>query len=187
VEAKRIKLPLLKPEILQLRAGDTVLLNGALLTARDAAHKRLITALAEGTPLPVDVTGETIFYVGPTPTPPGKTIGAAGPTTSSRMDSYTPKLLALGLKGMIGKGQRGAEVVETMVRYRAIYFAALGGAGSLMARSVRRAEVICYSDLGAEAIRRMEVEDFPVIVAVDAFGNDLYQEGRKAYCRIECL
>jgi fumarate hydratase subunit beta len=183
VEAKRITLPLVETEILQLRAGDTVLLNGALLTARDAAHKRLITALEEGAPLPVDVAGATIFYVGPAPTPPGKTIGAAGPTTSSRMDSYTPQLLALGLKGMIGKGQRAAEVVEAMTRYRAVYFAALGGAGALMARSVRRAEVICYPDLGAEAIRRMEVEDFPVIVAVDAFGNDLYQEGRKVYRR----
>jgi fumarate hydratase subunit beta len=182
MEAKRMKLPLAEAEILQLRAGDTVLLNGTLLTARDAAHKRLIAALEEGTPLPVDVAGETIFYVGPTPTRPGKIIGSAGPTTSSRMDSYTPKLLALGLKGMIGKGQRSAEVVEVMMRRRAIYFAALGGAGALIARSVRHVEVICYPDLGAEAIRRMEVENFPVIVAVDAFGNDLYQEGRKEYC-----
>jgi fumarate hydratase subunit beta len=182
MEAKRIQLPLSDADIGQLKAGDSVLLCGSMLSGRDAAHKRLIAALRAGQPLPVELQGETIFYVGPAPTPPGKVIGAAGPTTSGRMDSYTPELLKIGLKGMVGKGQRSREVVAAMVQYRAVYFAALGGAGTLSAQAIQRAEVICYPDLGPEAIHRLEVKDFPVIVAIDADGNDLYQTGRAAYC-----
>jgi fumarate hydratase subunit beta len=183
METKRINLPLSEEDIGRLRAGDSVRLTGSLLSARDAAHKRLIAALRAGEPLPVALRGETIFYVGPSPTPPGRVIGSAGPTTSGRMDSYTPELLALGLKGMIGKGQRSPEVIAAMIQYGAVYFAALGGAGALMARAIKRAEVICYPDLGPEAIHRMEVEDFPVIVAIDARGDDLYRQGRIEYCR----
>ncbi|HOP75373.1 MAG TPA: Fe-S-containing hydro-lyase [Bacillota bacterium] len=180
---KRIKLPLSEEDILELRAGEAVLLSGELLSGRDAAHKRLITALNAGEPLPVNLAGETIYYVGPCPTPPGKVIGSAGPTTSGRMDHYTPKLLEIGLRGMIGKGQRSPEVIEAMIKYQAVYFAALGGAGALIARSIKKAEVIAYPDLGPEAIHRLTVEDFPVIVAIDAYGNDLYQRGRAEYAQ----
>lgn len=182
---KRVKLPLSQADIMDLQAGDTVLLSGPLLTGRDAAHKRLIAALMAGEALPVDLKGETIYYVGPCPTPPGRVIGSAGPTTSGRMDSYTPRLLDLGLKGMIGKGERSADVVAAMVRNKAVYFAALGGAGALIARSIKKADIIAYPDLGPEAIHRMVTEDFPVIVAIDAVGNDLYQTGRVAYAHIE--
>lgn len=180
---KRIKLPLSEEDILELKAGEAVLLCGELLSGRDAAHKRLIAALNEGQPLPVELAGETIYYVGPCPTPPGKVIGSAGPTTSGRMDHYTPKLLEIGLRGMVGKGQRSPEVIEAMMKYRAVYFAALGGAGALIARSIKKAEVIAYPDLGPEAIHRLTVEDFPVIVAIDAYGNDLYQRGRVEYAQ----
>jgi fumarate hydratase subunit beta len=178
---KRIKLPLREEDILGLKAGEAVLLSGELLSGRDAAHKRLIIALSEEKPLPVALQGQTIYYVGPCPTPPGKVIGSAGPTTSGRMDSYTPRLLEEGLKGMIGKGQRSSEVKTAMVKYRSLYFAALGGAGALIARSIVKAEVIAYHDLGPEAIHRLTVEDFPVIVAIDAQGNDLYSQGRMDY------
>jgi fumarate hydratase subunit beta len=179
-----IQLPLTEHDIARLKAGDTVLLNGPLLSARDAAHKRLVAALNEGKALPVELMGETIYYVGPCPTPPGKIIGSAGPTTSGRMDSYTPRLLELGLKGMIGKGQRSPAVIAAMKEHAAVYFAALGGAGALIARSIQKATVIAYPDLGPEAIHRLEVKDFPVIVAIDAAGNDLYQTGRAQYSRI---
>ena len=181
--AKRINLPLKPNDIKELQAGEAVLLNGPLLTGRDAAHKRLLATLQAGQELPVELRGETIYYVGPCPTPPGRVIGSAGPTTSGRMDSYTPRLLELGLKGMVGKGQRTAEVIAAMVKYGAIYFAALGGAGALCAQAVKNAVVIAYPDLGPEAIHRLEVIDLPVIVAIDTKGNDLYQTGRASYVK----
>jgi fumarate hydratase subunit beta len=185
VGRKRIKLPLTAEAIQELRAGEGVLLNGPLITARDAAHQRIIAALDAGTELPVAFQGETIYYVGPCPTPPGRTIGSAGPTTSGRMDSYTPRLLKLGMKGMIGKGQRSPEVIRAMVRFGAVYFAAMGGAGALIAKAIQSAAVIAYSDLGPEAIHRLIVADFPAIVAIDAQGTDLYQTGRAAYRQLE--
>lgn len=178
---KRIQLPLKDEDLTELRAGDSILLNGPLLTGRDAAHKRLFAVVQDGQALPVNLRGETIYYVGPCPTRPGRVIGSAGPTTSSRMDSYTPSLLKLGLKGMIGKGQRSPEVIDAMKKYGAIYMAALGGAGALIANSIIQADIIAYPDLGPEAIYRMVVKDFPVIVAIDNYGNDLYQTGRRAY------
>ncbi|HBF36012.1 MAG TPA: Fe-S-containing hydro-lyase [Firmicutes bacterium] len=178
-----IHFPLSQDDVAKLRAGDSVLLNGPLLSGRDAAHKRLITCLKDGRPLPVDLRGETIYYVGPCPTPPGRVIGSAGPTTSGRMDRYTPDLLGQGLRGMIGKGQRSQVVMDAMKQYSAVYFAALGGAGALIARSIRGAKVIAYPDLGPEAIYRLEVVDFPVIVAIDAMGNDLYQFGREEFAK----
>lgn len=178
---KRIQLPLKDEDIANFRAGDSILLNGPLLTGRDAAHKRLSTALQEGKELPVAIKGETIYYVGPCPTKPGRIIGSAGPTTSSRMDFYTPALLKLGLRGMIGKGQRSPEVIEAMKSYGAVYLAALGGAGALIANSIIAVEVIAYHDLGPEAIYRMVVQDLPVIVAIDRYGNDLYRTGRTEY------
>lgn len=178
---KRIKLPLLEEDILELKAGDAVLLSGSLLSFRDAAHKRIVAALKNHESLPVQLAGETIYYMGPCPTPPGRVIGAAGPTTSGRMDNYTPTLLEAGIKGMIGKGQRSPEVIRSMMNYQAVYFAALGGAGALIARAIKKAEVIAYPDLGPEAIHRLNVEDLPVIVAIDSKGNDLYETGRKQY------
>lgn len=180
---KRIQLPLTEDDLHKLRAGDSLLLNGPLLTGRDAAHKQLIATLQEGKELPVSIKGETIYYVGPCPTKQGRVIGSAGPTTSSRMDSYTPALLKLGLKGMIGKGQRCPEVIEAMITYGAVYMAALGGAGALIANSIIKAEVVAYPELGPEAIYRMVVKDFPVIVAIDSCGNDLYRTGRAEYQR----
>lgn len=178
---KRIQLPLKDEDLTELRAGDSILLNGPLLTGRDAAHKLLFAAVQDGQALPMDLRGETIYYVGPCPTRPGRVIGSAGPTTSSRMDSYTPSLLKLGLKGMIGKGQRSPEVIDAMKKYGAVYMAALGGAGALIANSIIQADIIAYPDLGPEAIYRMVVKDFSVIVAIDNYGNDLYQTGRSAY------
>lgn len=180
---KRIQLPLSDEDLSGLRAGESVLLNGPLLTGRDAAHKRLFMAMQEGKELPVELSGETIYYVGPCPTMPGRIIGSAGPTTSSRMDSYTPALLKMGLKGMVGKGQRSLEVIEAMVKYKAVYLAALGGAGALIANSIMKAEVLAYPDLGPEAIYRLEVRDLPVIVAIDSLGNDLYRAGREKFRR----
>lgn len=181
---RRIELPLLEENIPTLKAGEAVLLSGSLLSFRDAAHKRIIQALDAGEPLPINLAGETVYYMGPCPTPPGKVIGSAGPTTSGRMDSYTPKMLNIGVKGMIGKGQRNAAVIEAMVKHQAVYFTALGGAGVLIARSIKKAEVIAYPELGPEAIHRLVVEDLPVIVTIDAFGNDLYQIGRNQYSRV---
>lgn len=178
---KRLKLPLIQEDILRLQAGETVLLSGDLLSFRDAAHQRIVNALEDGAALPLALQDETIYYMGPCPTPPGRVIGSAGPTTSGRMDGYTPQLLKQGIKGMIGKGQRSAEVVAAMVQYQAVYFAALGGAGALIAHSIQQAKVIAYHDLGPEAIHRLSVADLAVIVAIDAYGNDLYQQGRAKY------
>jgi fumarate hydratase subunit beta len=159
------------------------LLNGVIYTGRDAAHKRLFDLLQEKKPLPIDLKGQVIYYVGPAPAKPGQVIGSAGPTTSGRMDAYSPKLMEMGLKGMIGKGMRKKDVVEAMKKYKAVYFAATGGAGALLAKAIKKAQVVAYEDLGPEAINRLEVEDFPVIVVNDTKGNDLYEEGARKYAR----
>ena len=174
-----LNLPLNNEDIRKLAAGDQVLLTGTMLTARDAAHKRMIETLVKGEALPFGIAGETVYYMGPTPPPPGKVIGSAGPTTSGRMDKYTPTLLDLGLKGMIGKGKRTPEVHEAIVRNGAVYFAAVGGAGALLAERILSSEVIAYEDLGTEAVRRITVRDFPVIVIIDSTGKDLYEESQK--------
>jgi fumarate hydratase subunit beta len=179
----RLTTPLTDEDVVRLKAGDRVRLHGTLLTGRDAAHKRLSDLLDQGKPLPIDLRGQIIYYVGPTPPPPGKIIGSAGPTTAGRMDSYAPRLMALGLKGMIGKGHRSPPTREAMQRYRAVYFGAVGGAGALLSRFITAAEVVAYEDLGTEAIRRLAVEDFPVIVVDDAHGRDLYEEGMAQYAR----
>jgi fumarate hydratase subunit beta len=179
----RLRTPLTDADLEKLRAGDKVLLTGVIYTGRDAAHKRLFDLLKEGKPLPIDLKGQVIYYVGPAPAKPGQVIGSAGPTTSGRMDAYSPKLMEIGLKGMIGKGMRKKEVVEAMKKYKAVYFAATGGAGALLAKAVKKAQVVAYEDLGPEAINRLEVEDFPVIVVNDTKGNDLYEEGTRKYAR----
>jgi len=183
--AKPIELvtPLSTDMISTLRAGDSVVVSGQLYTARDAAHRRLLDLIASGKEIPIPIEGQVIYYVGPSPAPPGRVIGAAGPTTSYRMDPYTPKLLELGLKAMIGKGKRSKEVIDAMVRYKAVYLAAIGGAGALMAQAVKEAQVVAYEDLGPEAIRRLIVHKLPAVVVNDVFGNDLYAEGQKAYRR----
>jgi len=183
MEPKRITTPLSDEVVETLRAGDQVLLNGVIYGARDAAHKRIVEAIQKGEALPLDLRGQVIYYVGPTPAKPGQVIGSAGPTTSSRMDPYTPLLLQHGLKGTIGKGYRSKEVIEALQRHKAVYFAATGGAGALIARRIKKSEVIAYEDLGPEALFRFEVEDFPVIVINDAWGNDLYLQGVKQYRR----
>lgn len=177
----RINTPLREEDARKLKMGDKVLITGTIFTGRDAAHKRIFEALQRGEELPVNLRGEIIYYVGPCPAKPGEVIGSAGPTTSGRMDPYTPATLKYGLKGMIGKGLRDQGVVEAMKKYGAVYFVAVGGAGALLAERIKKAEVVAYPDLGTEAIHRLEVEDFPVIVAIDAEGNDLYAEGRKKY------
>jgi fumarate hydratase subunit beta len=182
-EPLRLTTPLTDADVVRLNAGDRVRLSGTLYTARDAAHQRLIAALDAGQPLPIDVRGQIVYYVGPTPPPPGKVIGSAGPTTGGRMDRYAPRLLALGLKGMIGKGHRSQPVRDAMRQHKAVYFGAVGGAGALLSRYITAAEVVAYDDLGTEAIRRLTVEDFPVIVVDDAHGNDLYEDGMKQYAR----
>jgi fumarate hydratase subunit beta len=179
----KLKTPLTDNDVEKLEIGDKVLLTGVIYTGRDAAHKRLFDLIEAGKELPIDVRGQVIYYVGPAPAKPGKPIGSAGPTTSYRMDAFAPKLMELGLKGMIGKGNRSAEVVEAMKKHKAIYFGATGGAGALLARSIRKAETVAYEDLGPEAIQRLEVEDFPVVVINDTRGNDLYVEGAKKYRR----
>ena len=178
---KKVKLPLTDEVIQGLHAGDNILLTGVIYVARDAAHKRLVETLDRGQPLPFDIRGQTIYYMGPSPAKPGQVIGAAGPTTSGRMDSFSPRLMEVGLKGMIGKGNRSEAVKEAIKRYKAVYFAAIGGAGALIARGIKKSEVVAYEELGAEAIRRLEVEDFPVTVINDIFGNDLYAEGKSRY------
>lgn len=180
-EAIRLTTPLDGAAVARLRVGDRVLLSGVIYTARDAAHKRIVQLIETGAPLPFDPAGQVIYYVGPSPAKPGHAVGAAGPTTSYRMDPYAPVLIAHGLKGMIGKGKRNDAVRRAMSEHQAVYFAAIGGAGALMARSIVTAEVIAYPELGPEAVRRLEVKDFPVIVANDAHGGDLYEEGVKAY------
>jgi len=179
----RLKTPLTDKDVERLKIGDRILINGVIYTGRDAAHKRLSDLLKEGKNLPFDIRGQIIYYVGPAPAKPGKVIGSAGPTTSYRMDAYSPVLIERGLKGMIGKGMRSDSVKEAMKRHKAVYFAATGGAGALLAKRVKKAEVIAYEDLGPEAIRRLEVEDLPVIVINDVNGNDLYMEGERKYRR----
>ena len=177
----RIREPFTKEKLEPLRAGETVFLTGTIYTARDAAHKRLIEMIENQEPLPFEVKDAVIYYVGPTPEKPGNPIGAAGPTTSYRMDAYAPTLLDLGETAMIGKGQRSQEVKDAAIRNGAVYFAAIGGAGALMAQKVKSAEIVAFEDLGPEAVRRLQVEDFPVTVVLDSAGGDLYQEGRAAY------
>ncbi len=180
-ESIRLKTPLTDQDVERLKIGDRVLISGIIYTGRDAAHKRLSDLLNDGKELPFDIRGQIIYYVGPTPAKPGQVFGSAGPTTSYRMDAYAPALIEKGLKGMIGKGMRSEPVKEAMKRWRAVYFAATGGAGALLAKKIKRAEVVAYEDLGPEAIRRLEVEDLPVIVINDVRGNDLYIEGEKRY------
>jgi fumarate hydratase subunit beta len=182
-EPIRIETPLSDEDVERLKVGDRVLITGALYTGRDAAHKRLSDLIEKGEELPFDIKGQIIYYVGPTPARPGKPTGSAGPTTSYRMDPYSPQLMEKGLKGMIGKGMRSQEVIDAMRKFKAIYMAAVGGAGALIARRIKKSEIIAYEDLGPEAIRRLEVEHFPAIVVNDIRGNDLYMEGVKRFER----
>ena len=177
----QISAPLDKKTISQLKAGDMVYISGTIYTARDAAHKRMAQALAEGQKLPLDVRGNVIYYMGPSPAREGRPIGSAGPTTASRMDRYAPDLLDLGLSGMIGKGKRSQPVIDAMVRNGAVYFAAIGGAGALLSKAIVSSEVIAYEDLGTEAIRRLEVRDFPAIVVINSDGNNLYEIAQKEF------
>ena len=177
----RLTAPLTEEDVRRLHAGDRVLLSGTVYTARDAAHLRMLDCIARGEPLPMPLEGQVIYYAGPTPTPPGRPVGSIGPTTSVRMDAATPTLLAHGLRGMIGKGLRGPAVVEAMKEHGAVYFAAIGGAGALLSSCIKKAEIVCYEDLGAEAVRRLEVENLPVVCVIDSEGNNLYETGRKAY------
>jgi fumarate hydratase subunit beta len=180
-EIKRITTPLKDDVLKHLKIGEKVMISGIIYSARDAAHKRLVDLIEKGEDLPFDLPGQVIYYVGPTPARPGLAVGSAGPTTSYRMDAYAPTLIAHGLKGMIGKGARGDNVKQAMKKYGAVYFAAVGGAGALISKSIVSAEVIAYPELGAEAVRRMEVKDFPAIVAIDVSGDDLYIKGKEAY------
>jgi fumarate hydratase subunit beta len=170
--------PVPLPQLLQLKSGDQALISGKIYTARDAAHKRLIALIDSGSPLPVDLSEQLLYYTGPTPPKPGEAIGSAGPTTSSRMDVYTPKLLAAtGLRGIIGKGNRGPAVIESLKQHQCVYFAATGGAGALLSRCIRKSRIVCYNDLGPEAVYELEVVDFPVVVAIDTTGGNVYVEG----------
>jgi len=178
---KRITTPLTAEKVKDLKAGDSILLSGTIYTARDAAHKRLVELLENGEDLPIDVKDSIIYYVGPTPTKPGMAFGSAGPTTSYRMDAYTPQLLEKGLKGMIGKGLRSGNVIESMKEHTAVYFAAIGGAAALIGKCVKASELVAYEDLGAEAIRKLEVVDLPLVVVIDSEGNNLYELGKEAY------
>lgn len=180
---KKINTPLTYEKIKDLKAGDRVLLTGSIYTARDAAHKRLVDLLDAKLELPISIKDETIYYVGPTPAKEGNVIGSAGPTTSYRMDAYSPKLLDLGLKAMIGKGARNEEVINSIIKNKAIYFGAIGGAAALISKSITKSEIIAYEDLGAEAIRRMEIKDMPLIVIIDTEGNNLYKQGQEEYLR----
>ncbi len=178
-----VKVPMSREEARSLKAGDSVLLSGVIYTARDAAHKRLCELADQGKALPMDVKDAVIYFVGPTPAKPGEVIGSAGPTTAYRMDAYSPTMIRLGLTGMIGKGKRNEAVVSAMKEYGAVYFGAIGGCGALLSRCIKKAEVIAYEDLGAEAIRRLEVENFPVVVIIDSEGNNLYETGRADYLK----
>lgn len=177
----RLKTPLKDEDVEKLKAGDIVYLSGTIYTARDAAHKRLVDLILNGEELPFNLKGAVIYFVGPTPPKPGEPIGSAGPTTSYRMDSYSPILIEHGLKGMIGKGKRNQDVKEACKKYKAVYFGATGGAGALLSERIKDAKVIAYEELGPEAVRELEVEDFPVVVVNDTYGNDLYEEGRKLW------
>lgn len=179
--AIKVTAPLSREEARKLRSGDSCLISGVIYTARDAAHKRLCELVAQGKELPLDIQDAVIYFVGPTPAKEGQAIGSAGPTTSYRMDAYSPTLIAQGQTGMIGKGKRGPEVIAAMKEHGAVYFGAIGGCGALLSKCIKKAEVIAYEDLGAEAIRRLEVEDFPVVVVIDSEGNNLYETGRKNY------
>ena len=181
--AKKINLPITDKDIKNLKAGDSVLLTGSIITGRDAAHKRLYELIEKGEELPVDLKGELIYYVGPAPAKPGYAVGPAGPTSSYRMDKYAPALLDLGLKGMIGKGARSQAVIDSIVKNNCVYFAAIGGAAALIAKSIKSEELLCYEDLGTEAIRRYTVEDFPCIVAIDSEGNNVYETEPKKYAK----
>lgn len=180
---KKIQVPLLKEDIDELRAGDYVYLTGTIYTARDAAHKRMYDSMKKGEELPIELNGNVLYYLGPSPAREGQVIGSAGPTTSSRMDKYTPDMLDAGLKGMVGKGKRSKEVIEAMKRNGAVYFAAVGGAGALLAQCIKEAEVVAYNDLGTEAIRRLHIEDLPVIVVIDKEGNNLYETATEKWVR----
>ena len=179
--AMKITSPLSREAARSLKAGDSCLISGVIYTARDAAHKRLCELVEAGKELPMDVKDSIIYFVGPTPAKPGQAIGSAGPTTSYRMDAYSPTMIQQGLTGMIGKGKRGPEVISAMKEHGAVYFGAIGGCGALLSKCIKKAEIIAYEDLGAEAIRRLEVEDFPAIVIIDSEGNNLYETGRAAY------
>ncbi len=183
MEEKRIEAPLSDRDVLAMKAGDNLLVNGVIFTARDAAHKKLIELMEKGEPLPLDLQGQIIYYVGPTPAKPGQVIGSAGPTTSGRMDAYTPQMLAHGMKACIGKGLRNQAVKVALQQYKGVYLAAVGGAGALLSKKIKKCEVVAYPELGPEAIHRLEVEDFPVTVVNDAHGGDVYVEGARAYAR----
>ncbi|MFH1220750.1 MAG: Fe-S-containing hydro-lyase [Candidatus Eisenbacteria bacterium] len=182
-QPRNLKTPLTNDDLKDLRIGEKVTLSGAIYAARDAAHKRIVDLVEKNEKLPFDLQGQVIYYVGPSPARPGYAIGSAGPTTSGRMDAYTPLLISKGLKGMIGKGPRSDEVKQAMKQHGAVYFAAVGGAGALISKSITKSEVIAYPELGAEAIRKMEVKELPLIVAIDMSGDDLYQKGKEAYKR----
>ncbi len=179
--AVSITTPLTRDQARKLKAGDSCLISGVIYTARDAAHRRLCELVAQGKELPLEIRDAVIYFVGPTPEKPGQAIGSAGPTTSYRMDTYSPTLIARGQTGMIGKGKRGSEVIASMKTHGAVYFGAIGGCGALLSRCIKKSEVIAYEDLGPEAIRRLEVEDFPAVVIIDSEGNNLYESGRSAY------
>ena len=180
---KRITIPLTDEALADLKAGDEILLTGVMYTARDAAHQRIIEAVERGEEPPIDLKGQIIYYVGPTPPRPGQVIGSAGPTTAYRMDPFTPKMLDLGIKAAVGKGGRSKDVREALVNHRAVYFGAIGGTGALLSGTIKKVDVVAYEDLGTEAIRRLEVEDFPVIVINDIYGNDLLEQGKAEYQR----
>ncbi|MCI9167255.1 MAG: Fe-S-containing hydro-lyase [Dorea sp.] len=179
--ARKITLPLTEELAKTLHAGDSVLVTGTIYTSRDAGHKRMCEALAKGEEIPFDPKDATIYYVGPTPAKPGAVIGSAGPTTSGRMDAYAPTMMSVGARGMIGKGARLPEVIDAMKKYSGVYFGAIGGAGALLAKCIKKAELIAYEDLGAEALRKLYVEDMPLVVIIDSEGNNLYESGRAAY------
>lgn len=181
---KHITTPITAETTKDLKSGDYVYITGTIYVARDAAHKRMIEALERGEELPIDIKDSTIYYMGPSPAREGRPIGSAGPTTASRMDKYAPTLLDLGEKAMIGKGKRTKEVIDAIVRNQAVYFAAIGGAGALLSKCITKSEVVCYEDLGAEAIRKIEVKDFPVIVVIDREGNNLYETAIQEYCKL---
>jgi fumarate hydratase subunit beta len=178
---KKITLPLTDEVLKDLKTGDNLLLTGIIYAARDAAHKKMVEALDQGEPLPFDIKGALIYYMGPTPARPGRVIGSAGPTTSGRMDAYAPRLITEGLKGMIGKGSWSKAVKDAMMKHKAVYLGVIGGVGALISQRIKKAEVVAYEELGAEAVLRLEVEDFPVIVVNDIYGGDLYEEGKAKY------
>ena len=184
LENKIIRTPITEEKTKELNAGDYVKITGTIYVARDAAHKRMIEALKNGEELPINIEDSTIYYMGPSPAREGNPIGSAGPTTATRMEKYAPQLLDLGQKAMIGKGKRSQEVIDAIIRNKAVYFAAVGGAGALLSKCITKSEIICYEDLGAEAILKIEVENFPVIVVIDSFGNNLYDQAIQEFCAL---